>query len=229
MTTTPRDVLAPPAPPRKGNAGKYQARIIRGLRAAPAEVAPAPEPRDPAAPIIGWDVIDRTLPSAKIFGSVLGWGNSLATNIVDFTALQTAIWLRKNPGATETPFPLLGILMGLAFFIICTGGQIYTIRRMRILRATWLEQQTDEAYAKYIYARRWYLSFLAPDVVASAIPWMLFIFAPMIALFVPMYRGALVNPWWYTAATAYLPAALLGLGVGYFSARGPEKLIFGED
>lgn len=192
-------------------------------------LAAPPEPtRDPAAPIIGWDVIDRTLPNAKIFGSVLGWGNSLATNVVDFVILQLAIYARRNPGAAESPFPLLGILMGLLFFILCTGGQIYTIRRMRVMRAAWLKSGTDEDYARYIYARRWYLTFLLPDVVASAIPWMLFIFGPMIALFIPMYRDALVNPWWYTIGTTYLPAALLGLGIGYFSARGPEKLIFGE-
>lgn len=126
--------------------------------------------------ILNWGTVNHTLPHAKLAASAVGWINSAATTIISTVQMTEIIYLQKNTSAVSAPMSMfvLGMLIGLFFFLFLTGGQIYA-----------LAAKNQTAYA----------AFLIPDVAMTGFQWRQSILLPLATATLGVSIEILIGTW----------------------------------
>ena len=164
--------------------------------------SPGPATANTRTTILNRRALDVSLPTAKGIGSVLGWGNSVGTGGATGWQIQNIVWLYYHPGQSldAAPVPWVGALIGVVLQILCSFAQIYTAGRSK-----------------------WgYMLALAPDVLTTTYQWVRWLLYPWLVAVVAFIIGPESAHW-----ITMLMSCIIGLTVGYYSARLPEYWVFG--
>jgi hypothetical protein len=163
--------------------------------------SPGPATANTRTTILNRRALDVSLPTAKGVASFLGWVNSAVTSGAMGWQIQNIAWVYHHPGQSIelAPTPWNGLTVALAVQLLATFGQVYTAGRTTL----------------------GYLICLAPDALTTAYQWARWLIYPWLIALVSLVAPD--NAQWITT----IMSSIMGLVIGYFSARWPEDWMFG--
>lgn len=196
--------ITPPTPRQRARVQRPQPRPRTSTIQPAAKVEPvaAPGPAtNTRTTILNRRALDVSLPTAKGVASFLGWVNSAVTSGAMGWQIQNIAWVYHHPGQSIelAPTPWIGLTVALAVQVLATFGQIYTAGRTTL----------------------GYLICLAPDALTTAYQWARWLIYPWLIALVSLVVPD--NAQWITT----IMSSIMGLVIGYFSARWPEDWMFG--
>lgn len=161
----------------------------------------APLSTPPAKTLMNRDVIDRSLPAAKVALAAFCWINSFVSSVLFGRTIHRLVWVYNHPGATDSPSLWFGGVLGFVLQVILTAGQLWTAER----------------------SPRWYRFFLYPDAFMTGIMWAQLIYAIMTALL-----SVVVPSPFLVLVVSVVVAVYASAWIGVQSAKQPELMVFGH-
>jgi len=189
---------------RPGMSREEQLKVLQQLLAVTPSAAELEERGASTSSGGGWllsrDILDTTLHRAKAGLALACWINSIATSVITGAQVQMVVHYHQTP-ALAAPQPWVGALAGFLFQVLLTFGQIYAAER-----SVW-----------------GYRLCLAPDAGMTAFQWGQWIVYPVLIALLSLILAPTPALWLALAGTG-----IITWYIGVYSAKLPERLVFGQ-